>query len=141
MSMPGDYPLNIYHGDSYHWQFKFWTDEAKTVPMDLTDVVPKAEIRNKAGGDQIFIMDCEVVLPNFIEMTLNPTVSTSLPVGSLVWDLQLTFPVGSVNTLLAGTVTVVMDVTDSLIPPEPEVLRAATAPMTLELRNRIRRTP
>jgi hypothetical protein len=140
MSMPGEYPLSIYHGDSYHWQFKFWTDDAKTVAMDLTDVVAKAEIRNKAGGDQIFNIDCEVVLPNFVEATLSPLVSTSLPIGSMVWDLQLTWPTGAVSTLLAGPVTVVQDVTDSSTP----LLRAAnqtTAPMTVELRNRVRRTP
>jgi hypothetical protein len=117
MSMPGDYPLEIYHGDSYHWQFKLWIDEAKTQALDLTGAVVKAEIRDKPAGLAIFPLDCEVSLPNIIEAILPASLSDTLPIASdMVWDIQITFPDGSVNTLLSGKVKVTQDVTDAVDP-------------------------
>jgi len=117
MSMPGDYPLDLYHGDSYNWQFKLWTDEAKTQALDLTGVTVKAEIRDKPAGLAIYPLDCTVALPNVIEAILPANMSDTLPIGTdMVWDIQLTYPNGSVNTLLAGKVSVTQDVTDAVDP-------------------------
>jgi hypothetical protein len=133
--MPGDYPLAIYKGDSYRWQFLIWLDAAKSQPVDLTDVAVKAEIRDKPAGLQIYTLDCSIVLPNVIEAILTPVVSASLPVGNLVWDIQLTYPDGMVNTVLAGKVTVTQDVTDSFTPPvEPEARVATMATNAPKLR-------
>ena len=115
MSLPGDYPLDLYHGDSYNWQFKLWTDEAKTQPLDLTGVTVKAEIRDKPAGMEIFALDC-AISGNVVEAVLSAATSATLPIGDLVWDIQLTYPNGSVNTLLAGKVTVTQDVTDAVDP-------------------------
>ena len=116
MSLPADYPLKLYHGDSYEWQFKLWLDEGKTQPLDLTDVVAKSEIRNKSGGDYILELDCSVTLPNIISTSLSATKSLTMPLGPLVWDLQLTYPTGAVNTIVGGAVSVLADVTDSGTP-------------------------
>jgi hypothetical protein len=133
--MPGDYPLAIYKGDSYRFQFLIWLDAAKSQPVDLTDVMVKAEIRDKPAGQQIYALDCSIVLPNTIEAILTPLVSASLPVGSLVWDIQLTYPDGMVNTVLAGKVTVTQDVTDSFIPPVvPEARVMSTSQQQPKLR-------
>ena len=129
--MPGNYPLKLYHGDSYEWQFKLWLDEGKTVPLDLTDATPKAEIRDKPAGLTIYTLDCSVT-GNIVTTVLPAALSDTLPIGNLVWDLQLTYLTGEVNTILAGPVTVTGDVTDSYIPPplppEPETLDAAPVP-------------
>lgn len=126
--MPGDYPLMLYHGDSYEWQFKLWLDEGKTVPLDLSDVVAKAEIRDKPSGLNVYTLQCSILLPNIVTVILPTALSLTLPIGNLVWDLQLTYLNGAVNTIMAGAVTVSPDVTDSYIipeiPPEPEGLRA-----------------
>lgn len=128
--LPSDYPLELYHGDSYEWQFKFWLDSAKTQPMDLTDVIAKAEIRDESGGLVIFLLGTTIVLPNTISMTLAADMSEELPLQSMVWDLQLTWPSGAVNTVVAGSVAITADVTDSTIPvlatsqAQPQIIRA-----------------
>jgi hypothetical protein len=112
--MPSEYGLKLYHGDSYSWQFKLWLDEGKTAPLDLTGVVPKAEIRFEPGGAVIVTFVTEVVLPNIIAMSLSSTQCQALEIAPHIWDLQLTYPSGSVNTILMGTVEVTADVTDSV---------------------------
>jgi hypothetical protein len=113
MTTPETYVLNIYRGDNYAWQFVFWNDAAKTDPLDLTDVTPKAEIRNKPGGNRVTEMTCAVTLPNIIDLTLSAANSHTLQPGQRVWDLQLTYLSGDVSTLLAGPVLITGDVTDS----------------------------
>jgi hypothetical protein len=110
---PGKYPLVLYRGDTYHWQFVLWADESKITPADLTAVTPKAEIRDKPSGSKVIAMTCTVEAPNLIKMVLAADASAKLlPTGG-VWDLQLTYASGDVSTVLAGTVTVIADVTDS----------------------------
>jgi hypothetical protein len=119
---PGKCPLSLYRGDTYAWRFVFWTDPEKTVPADLTGVLPKAEIRDKPGGAVIVPLACAVELPNVITAKLDATASALLPAAA-AWDLQLTFPSGDVSTALAGPVAVTPDITDST-PPVGTKLRA-----------------
>ena len=109
---PGVFALTLYRGDSYRWSFLLWTDTDKTAPADLAGVVAKAEVRDKPGGAQIVPMSCSVVMPNTVTMALSAASSALLPLIG-VWDLQLTYPEGEVATVLAGTVKVTPDVTDS----------------------------
>jgi hypothetical protein len=109
---PGTLNIAIYHGDTYRWQFTLWQDPGKTTPADLTGVIPKAEIRTAAGGTLLTSMDLTVEPPNVIQAIL-PTAKTQLLKGGGVWDLQLTYPDGDVQTVLQGSVSVTMDVTDS----------------------------
>jgi hypothetical protein len=109
---PGIFNLNLYRGDTYRWQFKLWTDAEKTDPADLADVTVEAEIRDKPGGSKITPLACTVTEPNIIDAVLSSSACQGLdPKGS--WDLQLTYASGDVATVLAGTVIVTADVTDS----------------------------
>jgi hypothetical protein len=110
--IPGSYPLTLYRGDSGRWRFVLWNDPLKRVPADLTDVVAKAEIREQAGGLTITPLQCTVELPNAVSMVLAASASAQLPAMG-AWDLQLTYPDGTVATILAGSVSVIADVTDS----------------------------
>lgn len=110
--MPATLPLTLYRGDTARWQFKLWADTDKTDPVDLQDVTPKAEIRDKPSGTKISELDCEVELPNIINMSLSPAGSRALPAKGY-WDLQLTYSSGDIATVLAGGVTVTPDITDS----------------------------
>src|SRR5262245_8272811 len=110
-SGPGVYDLSLYHGDSYRWQFVLWSDAAQTVPLDLTDVTVKAEIRDKPGGSKLAAMTCEVTLPNTVAVVLPASLWTAITFAKGAWDLQLTYLSGEVHTLLAGSVEVTMDVT------------------------------
>lgn len=110
---PGVYNLSIYRGDTYRWQFKLWEDAAKTDPADLTGVTVKAEIRDKPGGAVVYAtLACTLTMPNIIDVLLDAD-SSSLLSSRGSWDLQLTYTNGDVATVLAGTVSVVADVTDT----------------------------
>jgi hypothetical protein len=111
---PGTFPLNLYRGDTGRWRFQLWEDIDKTIPTDLTGVTVLAQISDTPGGLMLAPLGCTVVLPNVIEMVLLATDSAGLPVdgGCLsptsavgVWDLELTYAVGDVLTLLAGPVS------------------------------------
>lgn len=110
--LPATYNLSIYRGDTERWQFKLWTDRAKTAAADLTGVTTSAMIRDKATvGTYSLSMDCKVTLPNIIDMTLTADQSRSLLITGGVWDLQLIYPSGDIKTVLKGTVVLAQDVT------------------------------
>jgi hypothetical protein len=117
---PGTYPLALYRGDTYHWQFLLWEDAGKTVPYDLTGVTVKSEIRDRFGGSQIVSLTCVVTLPNSVDVDLDAAASATLPLAG-VWDLQLTYPSAEVATVLAGPVNVTADVTDSTLAARAEI--------------------
>jgi hypothetical protein len=109
--LPATYDLNLYRGDTGRWQFRLWTDSAKTSPADLTGVIAEAMIRDKSpGGTYSLALDCEVTQPNIIDMVLTSTQSRDLPPKG-VWDLELTYPAGDIATPLKGSVIVTQDVT------------------------------
>lgn len=112
--IPGNLPLTLYRGDTGRWQFKLWTDAAKTVPADLTDATAAAQIRDKPGGENVTELACSVTPPNIIDMTLTAAQSALLPPAG-AWDLQLTYTgSGDVATVLAGKVIVTSDVTNAV---------------------------
>lgn len=107
---PGTYPLTLYRGDSYHWQFVLWADAAKTIPADLTGVTVRSQFREGFDGAVVYEMPCVVALPNTIDANLPAADCADLPAAA-VWDLELTYGDGTVATILAGQVTVRHDVT------------------------------
>jgi len=111
---PGDFPLVLYRGDSYRWRFTLWANAAKTDPVDLTNVTVKSEIRAAPSSALLATLTTTVELPNVIAAELSPTACATLP-ASAAWDLQLTYPDGTVATVLAGAVAVTPDVTDSSV--------------------------
>jgi hypothetical protein len=114
MATPGQYPMKLYRGDTYRWQFVLRDDEGKTQPTDLTGVVPKAEIRDKPSGAIKATIGCTITAPNIIDAVLLAADCALLPAKG-AWDLQLTYADGDVATVLAGTVDVTLDVTDSTV--------------------------
>ena len=113
---PGNFPLNLYKGDTYRWQFRLWQDVARIDATDLTGATVTAQIRDRAGGALICSLDCTVTLPNIVDVVLTAANSALLPT-SAVWDMQTTFASGDVMTPIAGAVNVTPDVTIPLPPP------------------------
>jgi hypothetical protein len=111
---PATYSLTLYRGDTHRWSFRCWQDAAKTIPADLTGMVPKAEIREAPSGSTIVTMTCTLSLPNTIDVLLSSTLSKTVPSGG-VWDLQLTDSGGEVKTIVAGATSLTPDITDSTI--------------------------
>lgn len=113
MSMPANFPLTLYRGDSRRWEFRLWADAAKTQAVDLSGVVAAAEIRDQSAGAIVAVLECTVAEPNLIIGRLVAAESRKLPVPTGFWDLRLTYPTGDVVTILAGPVTVTADITNS----------------------------
>jgi hypothetical protein len=110
--LPGNHDLRIYRRDSFRQQVDLWLDKAMTEPADLTGVTAKAEIRTAPRGIIIKDIGCTIILPNQVHLAMSP-VDTDVSTLRGVWDLQLTYPGGDVQTVLAGAVTFVLDVTES----------------------------
>jgi hypothetical protein len=106
-------PLTIYQGDTYEWTFTLWADPARTVPVDLTGVDAKAEIRDRPGGALLIDLPLTVTLPNVIAAELKRDDSLKLTRRTARWDLQLTLADKSVTTIIAGHVYVTLAVTES----------------------------
>lgn len=116
MTTPASYPLDLYRGDTFRVKFKLWKDKAKTDPVDLAGVAVAAQIRSQPNSSAILQeLLCTVTLPNIIEVSMTPDETAKLPSAG-AWDLQLTYPNTDVQTILAGPVTVTVDVTRSATP-------------------------
>lgn len=118
---PANLDLDLYRGDSARMQVTLWDKDH--LPIDLTGVSARAEIRDRPAGTTVIPLTCAITLPNIIDMTLKAKDSRDLPPAG-VWDLQLTYVSGEVSTPLAGQVKVTPDVTDSLIIPTVNPLTA-----------------
>jgi hypothetical protein len=70
-------------------------------------------------------MTCVVTMPNIIDVTLAAATSQAIAIQRGYWDLQLTYPDGTVHTIVAGGVTITGDITDS----DPVAAPAPPAPV------------
>jgi hypothetical protein len=111
MTLPTQYPLEIYKGDTFRMQISAWQDDAETIPLDLAGATARAEIRDKAGGKLLATMDVTLTTPNVIDMELHASVTAALAPGKRAWDLEVTLANGDTRTVLAGPAQVVADVT------------------------------
>lgn len=107
--LPGIVDLSLYRGDTARYSFVLWQDSGKTLPVDLTGSTPTAQIRDRPDSNRILLeLACEISLPNTV-LVVVPGNSTLPPRGA--WDLQLTWGNGDIQTVVAGQVYVVADVT------------------------------
>jgi hypothetical protein len=112
--MPGNFPLTIYRSDTARWSFTLWSDAAKTIPTDLTGATAAAHIQQaNTSLKPPVVLTCTIAPPNTINMILVSDVTVGTPARGHQgrWDMQVTFPNGEVQTVLAGTVDIVGDVT------------------------------
>lgn len=114
MTTPANYPLNLYRGDTFRTTFKLWMDKNKTDPVNLAGVLVAAQIRAKPDSATLQALTCVVTLPNIIDVSLTSEASKTLPLVG-VWDLQLTYSNGDIQTILAGAVKVTADVTRPVV--------------------------
>lgn len=113
MTLPVNFALNIYQGDTYEWAFSLWADRDRTTPVDLTGVDAKAEIRDRPGGTLLLMLAPTITLPNEVDVVLSREDSLKLKRRTGRWDLQLTLGDGTVTTVVAGHVFVALSVTES----------------------------
>jgi len=111
---PGRYDLLLYRGDSYLWRYQLWSDCARTEPVDLTGATVAASMGDKPGGLELVALDCEITLPNIIDVAMHAGAWTG--VGALgAWDLEVTYDGGAVRTIVSGRVAVTEDVTNPAV--------------------------
>jgi hypothetical protein len=109
--LPGAFDLELYRGDTARWQFALWQDAARSVPVDLAGVTVAAQIRDQPDSATILVtLSANITLPNVVNVALPAGLAGTLPSRG-VWDLQLTWTGGDVQTILAGVVLVMLDVT------------------------------
>jgi hypothetical protein len=113
--LPTAFNLDLYRSDTFRMQITAWETE-DTVPLDLAGATAKAEIRDKAMGKLLATIDCTITEPNIIDLELHASFTATLAPGKRVWDLQISLPTGDTRTVLAGSVSVVADVTESVVP-------------------------
>jgi hypothetical protein len=109
--LPGTYDLQLYRGDTTRFRFTLWSDDAKTVPLDLSSASVSAQIRDQPDDTTVLVtLSCAVTPPNNIDVTV-PTASAGALPAVGVWDLEITWADGDIQTVLAGAVYTAPDVT------------------------------
>lgn len=120
--IPANLDITIYRGDDYSLIFRL-RDSVTGAYTNLTGYAANAQIRAEALSDTVLATFTSTVLdqtatPGGVRLTLAPTVTAGLPLSGGVWDVEVydiatTTSPGrtSVRTPLAGTVTVLPEVT------------------------------
>lgn len=106
--LPTNVNLEWWHGDSQEIIVKF-KDEAGS-PITLTGYTPAAVIRASYNAPTSYNFTTTIQNGNEIRLYLPSSVSSTIPAGDYIWNLQVTAPNGDVRTYLAGDVTVYEDV-------------------------------
>lgn len=104
--------LTIYQGDD--WAALVNVTNSDGTPADLTGYTAQAQFRTGIA-DQTWLvsaaLQCVIVLPNQISLSLTSAQTTLLTEPVYCWDLQVTSPDGIVTTLMAGNVNMLFEVT------------------------------
>lgn len=111
---PAVYDLDVYKGDTCAFFVRLWektVDGVASNPVDLTGATAKAQIRIVPSAlDVLAEFACEVTTnPGVVKLSLPATITSNLSPG--VWDLEITFADGVVQTYLKGNVSVTNEVT------------------------------
>jgi hypothetical protein len=109
---PAPRDLELYRRDDYTHVLTFTDNANPPGAMPLTGYTFKAEIRDRQNGGQLlatFDVDTSQAAQGIITISL-PGSAVQWP-DEAFWDLQVTAPGGSMQTWLAGAITLSGDVT------------------------------
>jgi hypothetical protein len=110
--IPGTCPITFVRGDD--WAMTVDVNDSTETPIPLTGWTFRAQIRKKVA-DKNVLVDLDVTLDSFMTNRLILRLASEdtevFTTTSGVWDLELTDPSGTVQTVLAGKVTIILDVT------------------------------
>jgi hypothetical protein len=102
----------IKKGDTYTATFTFYTDKAKTVTQNVSTWTFKA--MGKSSGTTIFTWnDADFVQTNAYTrtLTLSSDTTSAYTVGECSYELQVTYPDTTQQTMFGGFVTIQDQVT------------------------------
>ena len=113
--LPTTLNLSVYRGDTFLVILKMWQDRQRTNPVNLAGFTGRSEFRNQITPFAV------IATPTITVNDRNGTVetgavtikianTTALAPGTYNWDFQLNDG-SSTRTYLAGTITIVADIT------------------------------
>ena len=109
-ALPSPLDLSLYAGDSFALTLTLTDDQNN--PADLTGVVAAAQIRSKPGPNSPIVASfITAVSTNVVSLSFLGSETQTLG-GGYVWDCQLTYPGGTITTIVAGKCSIPMDVTE-----------------------------
>lgn len=113
--LPTTKNLQLYRGDTFSMLIRFLdrtVDGQPGNPVALTGVTAEAQIRAAITSPTVITsFTCTLDAPNgTVTMKLSSSQTTTLA-ASTVYDLQLTFPDGTIQTFIQGTITMSGEVT------------------------------
>lgn len=116
-TLPGEYNFDLYEGDTCSFSVTYSEGaEGEEVPVDLTGCTFSAQFRQKkadaaATASMVVTMDPDQTTnTGKMSLFLNAANSELLVSKRYFWDLEVTWPSGKVQTILAGVVSVIKDV-------------------------------
>lgn len=101
---------DIKKGDTYEWELKFWDDEAKTIPIDVSGHSFVLTAKNTAGATVISLTNTDFVqtATNIRKVVLSKVTTAAYPVGDLSYQLDVTLPDLAVYTWMEGYVNIIL---------------------------------
>ncbi len=117
MSLPAVYDIEIYIGDDFSLPIRL---KADNVYVNLTGWTGRAQLRNGVGtllATFTVTVGNQSTTPGLVTVSMANTITSGLspsgnsPTTTAVYDVELTDTGSKVRTYLAGTATVVIDVT------------------------------
>lgn len=116
MAGPAPADLTIYQGDDYALVLHFWTDEAHTIPADVSDRVFRCELRPSPGhADLLVAMTVQMADADEGEVAFTLTAAqTAALARDCSYDVEQEVE-GMVTTIFRGDVEVVKQVTRAAV--------------------------
>lgn len=97
--------LSVKRGDTWTWKCSFAGVDG--APVDLTGVTARLHVRDKRQALLADYTDSLVVGASDVSLS----VPADLPIGTQYFDIELTFPDGTVTSTDTMTLSVVRDIT------------------------------
>lgn len=116
---PAQCDITIYQGATFRHQFewRYGPDEDNAVPVDLTDAIVRAQVRNHYWSTESYLdlsTEDDTITADengLIEITIAAEDTAALLAVECVWDLEVEWEDGDVCRLLMGRCTVYPEVT------------------------------
>lgn len=96
-------------GDTFSLQLKFWSDPAKTVPIDITTMT-FLMVAKEIGSTLSFEMEAEITIASPNILTITKPASEMNRSFKGYYDLQKQLSDGTVSTLLNGIFHIIENV-------------------------------
>lgn len=108
--MPANYDLRLYRGD--YFPLKLTLKDNAGVAINLTGYTAKASIRTTFDDPVAYVFNVTInAAAGEVNFELPSSVSSTIPAGPYIWDVQVTDPNGNNRTYIAGDVVVHDEVT------------------------------